>query len=106
MPVPRRWRFVPPVRKISDRLFYHKLNRSGTKETVDMILQELVDRKIVRSKRSLSVLLGRAPNYVCETRGYFTAADLVEIRLRVIAVGGHDDLVAHLDDLILTSWRG
>lgn len=49
-------------------------------------------RNIVRSKRSLSVILGRAPNYVCESRGYFSPQDLVEIRLHVIAVGGHDAL--------------
>jgi hypothetical protein len=59
---------------------------------INMILKELMNRNIVRSKRSLSVLLGRAPNYVCESRGYFSPQDLVEIRLHVIAVGGHDAL--------------
>lgn len=69
------------------------------------ILQELLGRKIVKSQRQLSRLLGRAPNYVCESRGRFSAADLVEIRLHLLAAGEHGDIVARLNDLILSSWR-
>jgi hypothetical protein len=72
---------------------------------IKVILNELMNRNIVRSKRSLSVLLGRAPNYVCESRGFFTAADLVEIRLHLLRIGGHEDLRSKLEEMILSSWR-
>lgn len=70
-----------------------------------MILKELLDRQIVTSKRQLSRMLGRASNYVCENRGFFDAADLVEIRLHLMEVGGHEDLIAHVEERILSSWR-
>lgn len=70
-----------------------------------VVLNELLERKIPRSKRDLSRLLGRAPNYVCEGGGRFSAIDLIELRLHLMARGGHEDLVAHLERLILSSWR-
>jgi hypothetical protein len=69
------------------------------------IMEELLERRIVRSKRELSRLLGKPENYVCETRGYFVPYDLIEIRLHLIRIGGHDDLVQRLEKKILSSWR-
>lgn len=70
------------------------------------ILDELFERKIIRSKRHLGRLIGRPQNYVCESQGYFVPFDLIEIRLHLLKTGGHDDLVERLTDMILSSWRG
>jgi hypothetical protein len=69
------------------------------------ILEEVLARGIVRSKRELSRLIGRPQNYVCERAGYFVPHDLIEMRIHLLKVGGHDDLIHRLEGMILSSWR-
>lgn len=69
------------------------------------IIEELTIRGISRSKRHLSGLLGRAPNYICESRGGFGPEDLVHLRLHLLDIGGHADLVAHVETMLLEPWR-
>lgn len=69
------------------------------------ILDELFSRKIIRSKRQLSGLIGRPQNYVCEAGGFFVAHDLVELCLHLIRTGGHEDFVQRLTEMILSSWK-
>ncbi len=68
------------------------------------LIDDITDRGIARSKRHLSRLLGRAPNYLCETRGS-RAEDLVHLRLHLLDIGGHDDLVACAEKMLLEPWR-
>ena len=68
------------------------------------LIHELLNREIARSRRHLSRLIGRAPNYICENKG-FRAEDLVHLRLHLIALGHHGDLVPYVEEMLLEPWR-
>ena len=70
-----------------------------------MLVQTVLDLGIARSKRQLSKMLGRAPNYVCETRGALDPYDLIKLRLMLLDAG-HDKLAAVVTRLILEPWDG
>ena len=69
------------------------------------LIEELTNRGIARSKRHLSGLLGRAPNYICESGGGFGPIDLVHLRLHLLGIGGHADLVSRVEGMLLEPWR-
>ena len=67
------------------------------------LAEECISRGIAPSKRGLSRLLGRAPNYVSESAG-FSAEDLVHLRLHLLAGEGHADLIARVERMLLEPW--
>lgn len=67
------------------------------------LIDELIERGVARSRRQLSKMLGRSPNYICENRG-FGPEDLVHLRLQLIDRGGHADLIEQVEHMLLTQW--
>lgn len=68
------------------------------------IIDEIRSRGIARSNRHLSRLLGRGENYICESGG-FGPEDLVHLRLHLLEIGGHSDLVTRVETMLLEPWR-
>lgn len=68
------------------------------------LVEECIARGVAPSKRGLSRLLGRSENYMCEIGG-FRAEDLVHLRLYLLEIGGHDDLAARAEQMLLEPWR-
>jgi hypothetical protein len=68
------------------------------------LINDILEHRAARSKRHLSGLLKRAPNYVCE-RGGLTAEDLVHLRLHLLAQGGPDHLVKRVERMLMEPWR-
>lgn len=68
------------------------------------LAEECIARGVASSKRGLSRLLGRGENFICEAGG-FGPADLVHLRLHLLEIGGHSDLVARVETMLLEPWR-
>lgn len=69
------------------------------------LIDELLNRNIIRSKRHFSQAIGRAPNFICESGGKLGPIDLIRLRLHLISLGDFGDLVERITQLILEPWN-